>query len=64
MSAHFDMDVTPLVEHGLALVLRHGSVKGLRIFNCERPHHAGITCICGWVDDPPMPEPIAAEDGE
>lgn len=63
MPISFDMDVSPLVEHGLALIERHGPAMGARIFNCERPHTPGIRCICGWNDDPPMPDPLVVESG-
>lgn len=63
MASDFDVDVTPIVEHLQALWDRHGLTKAMRIFGCERPHYPGVTCICGWVDDPPTPDPLVVASG-
>lgn len=59
MPGHYEMDVSPCLAWADALVERWGPARALRIVSCERSHYPGVSCVCGWLDDPPMPDPVA-----
>jgi hypothetical protein len=61
MPMNFEMDVSSVVEWAEELVSRRGVARAQRIIDCQRPHRSGIDCVCGWLDDPPMPVPKVVE---
>lgn len=61
MPADFEMDVSAIVAWADDLVDRRGVKRAQRIALCDRYHYPGISCVCGWLDDPPMPMPELVE---
>jgi hypothetical protein len=61
MPMEFEMDISGVLDWAEDLAAWHGVARAQRIVDCDRPHYAGITCICGWIDDPPMPTPTTVE---
>jgi hypothetical protein len=57
MPDNFEMDISNVIEWANGLAVRHGADRAHRIIECSRPHLAGVNCVCGWLDDQPMPDP-------